>query len=68
MFKLENFLLTQDLPLIPSGKKEMKQNNVWEKWETYIFKIGNFLSKYFFEKKKFKEKQMVTSRPTSYTL
>ena len=39
MFKLETFLLTQDLPLIQSGKKERKQNSVWEKWEKYIIEI-----------------------------
>ena len=51
MSKLETFLLTQDLSLILSGKEGRKQNSVWEKWERDIFEIGNFLLKYFFEKK-----------------
>ena len=51
MFKLKTFLLTQDFLLIPGGKEGRKQNSVWEKWERDIFEIGNFLLKYFFEKK-----------------
>ena len=51
MFKLKTFLLTQDLLLIPDGKEGRKQNSVWEKWERDIFEIGNFLLKYFFERK-----------------
>ena len=54
MFKLETFLLTQDLPLIQSGKKERKQNSVWEKWEKYIIEIWNLLLKYFSGKEKWR--------------
>ena len=51
MFKLENFLLTQYLSLIPREKQGRKQNSVWGKQERDIFEIGNFLLKYFFEKR-----------------
>ena len=38
IIKLETFLLTHGLLLITSGKKERKQNSVWEKWEKDILK------------------------------